>query len=300
MKPASLDIPNHNDDLADWLTGHLLSRHLAELVAELAAIHAGSPTETLSIDDVLGADREAVLTDGLGALPHSRLVQFLRQPKLLLDLQETVLAEGGAPWQLTDLVDDELQHRREAGWLRLRQEIDKQQWHTFTKRELPQPVVITEGGWSPASIGLAVAALALVGTLVWLFGFATWNEPVEGEAWGWNRPAVFAEQNPQQDYLSQLANAANEWFNKRPLTRAHLSARMLQFRQGCAVLLFREHNQLPPEDQEWLKTECRDWAKSLDQHLANLEDGADVVEVRQAVDDLTKSIVAALHIRASK
>jgi hypothetical protein len=61
----------------------LVGLHLSALVAELEAVHGQGkgPTEPpLSLETILGNQREPVLTHGLAGLPHDRLRQLLRHP----------------------------------------------------------------------------------------------------------------------------------------------------------------------------------------------------------------------------
>src|SRR4051794_10594252 len=98
MTLPSLTIPDEPERLAAWLEGHLVGLDLGVLVAELEAVHGppvgGGPT----LEGVLGGRREAILAGGLADLPAGALVGLLRHPRLLLELQALVLAEGGDHW----------------------------------------------------------------------------------------------------------------------------------------------------------------------------------------------------------
>ncbi len=66
-------------------------------LAELEAVHSEQPGD-LSMADVLRDRRDAVLSRGLASLPAEGLKTLLRNPLLLLELQELILTEGGPPW----------------------------------------------------------------------------------------------------------------------------------------------------------------------------------------------------------
>ena len=52
----------------------------------------------LDLDRLLGGQKPSLLSRGLGVLPAESLRQLLLHPRLLLDLQELVLREGGPYW----------------------------------------------------------------------------------------------------------------------------------------------------------------------------------------------------------
>ena len=97
MKLVALEIPDYPALLPGWLEGHLVNTDLAALVAELEAVH-GEPPDNLSLTDVLRDRRDAVLSRGLASLPAEGLKSLLRNPRLLLELQELILTEGGPCW----------------------------------------------------------------------------------------------------------------------------------------------------------------------------------------------------------
>src|SRR5262245_118366 len=96
-----MNIPDQPGALAGWLEEQLVGLELAELVADWQAVHAPSG-HAATLDDVLGARRRDVLERGLAVVPPTDLRRLLRQPHLLLELQELVLEQGGTYWQQVD------------------------------------------------------------------------------------------------------------------------------------------------------------------------------------------------------
>src|SRR5437868_494885 len=119
MKLVALEIPDDPADLPGWLEGQLLGFDLAALVAELEAVQPPGPKPGATLPKILGGEREAVLDRGLAALPPERLRLLLRRPRLLLDLQELVLVEGGARWQELAARGSDPGPLVEPGWQRL-------------------------------------------------------------------------------------------------------------------------------------------------------------------------------------
>src|SRR5262245_61479727 len=95
MNLYALDLPDSPTELALWLEAHVLGGHLGELVAELSVL-VGPTEAAAALEDVLKpAVMRRVLEQGLRSLPEDRLHDLMRQPHLLLDLQERVFAESG-------------------------------------------------------------------------------------------------------------------------------------------------------------------------------------------------------------
>jgi hypothetical protein len=101
MKLIALEMPDDAADLAGWLEGQLVGLDLSTLVAELETIGGlgeGPATPPLSLETILGKERDAVLAHGLASLAQDRVRQLLRHPRLLLDLQELILSSGRPYW----------------------------------------------------------------------------------------------------------------------------------------------------------------------------------------------------------
>ena len=121
---------------------------------------------------------------------------------------------------------------------------------------------------------------------------------VAASGWGWNRPGALADDLPPGVYLDRLADAAGEWFKKRPDDPIALARRIGEFRQGCSVLILSPHKPLSARDRAWLVEKCRAWAAKLDAHLAALEAGASAAKVRDDADATISKLIEALRDRA--
>ncbi|MGZ3303087.1 MAG: hypothetical protein ACXWO3_18805, partial [Isosphaeraceae bacterium] len=121
---------------------------------------------------------------------------------------------------------------------------------------------------------------------------------VPASGWGWNRPGALADNLPPGVYLDRLADAAGEWFKKRPADPIALARRIGEFRQGCSVLILSPHKPLSGQDRAWLVEKCRAWAAKLDAHLAALEGGASAAKVRDDADATINKLIEALRDRA--
>src|SRR5262249_35293261 len=122
----------------------------------------------------------------------------------------------------------------------------------------------------------------------------------QATGWGWSRSGAIDDSLSAKEYLTKLADSAEDWSKKTPATPAELAKRINEFRQGCSTLILAEHKPLPPEDKAWLVERCQAWAKKLDQHLADVEAGKDVLEVRAEADETVSKLIKAIRGRAEK
>jgi len=302
MKVIALEIPDDPSELPAWLEQRMTGLDLAALVAELEVVHsAGAVAEPPGgLDALLGDRQGAVLERGLAALPGETLRRLLVRPRLLLDLQERVLFSGGKHWQRLLDTSEDLRAPFERGRHRLPGITGYSTGEAGGKpRALTLPNARPGRAWSPRlrwGIGLAVAASVLVCAL-WLSRETPQN--VEGASgWGWMRPGALAENLPAAAYLNRLADAAEDWFKKRPDEPAALAKQISEFRKGCDLLIQAEHKPLAAGDRDWLITKCRAWSTTLDTQLAALQAGKPVLEIRDEADRTIRRLIEALRQRA--
>ncbi len=298
MKLVALDIPDDSAALAGWLEGHLTGLDLGLLVAELDAVHGSSAGTADTLDDLLGNRRELVLNEGLGALPREDLRRLLVQPRLLLDLQELVLIEGGSHWQRLAANAPGMHERTERVRARLEPVLQGAR-RAEDERDQENAVLHIPRRWhrSPWLGLLAMAAVVLVMVVIW-YERPHGPAPIAGAGWGWSRPDALPQDLPRNAYLERLADDAEEWFKKRPDEAETLSKRIAEFRQGCSVLIEADHKPLSAKDRQWLVSKCQEWAAKLDAHLAAVRAGDDPLKVRDATDGTVRKLINALRDRA--
>jgi hypothetical protein len=289
----ALDIPDDPARLPGWLERHLVGMHLAELVAELSAAHAGPVSEGTTLQEALGAHLESVLEEGLGRVPPQTLQQLLREPRLLLDLQEVIFACGEAYW-------DRVAQQTPAGRDRVAR----------GRRRLDAFLAAERGGHGPATlpfrptrwyrrplfVSLATAAAVLLAIFAYHHHGPRPEQPAGG--WGWNRPGAMPDSLTASAYLENLADGAGEWFKKRPESAPEIAARVADFRKGCSTLIFAAHKPLAEDDRKWLVERCRAWAETIDKHLTELEAGEDPLRVRQDMDATVRTLINKIRERA--
>lgn len=316
MKIHILDIPDQPRELALWLEEQIVGLDLASVVTELYALGTGEPLPEKTLDQVLGRSLPAVMAKGLTALTPEQVRELLRHPALLLRLQVEIFVDGGDYWHArseatTAASSEEMTQHIEQGRARMRAFLESQRFPAATPERAAG--AHTRGGaqggngsngivrmaWyrSPLLASLATAAAVLVGVFLVKPPAQPVGPPV-AQGWGWSKPGAIDDSLSAKDYLAKLADAANDWHKKRPATPAELSKRIGDFRQGCSTLILSEHKPLSAEDKSWLVERCQAWAKKLDQHLADVESGKDVLEVRTQADETINKLMNAIRERS--
>jgi len=286
-------IPENPADLAGWLERRLVGLELDGLVAELTAIHKPS-VAGLALRDALNGRLDEVRESGLSCLSREQLRRLLRCPSLLLELQEEVLIHGGPYWDNIASTMPMLYVKVEEGRRRLPSANDSSNLPRTTPRLVTRPA----SSWYHRTwlLSLATAALVLIAVGMWVWRPAS----TPTVAWGWERPGAVNPEAAPATYLSSLADSADEWFKQRPEDSAGLAKRIGQMRQGCSALIRAPHKPLSEKDKDWLVNRCKAWSKEFDSALVSLDDGEDVIAVRDRMDAVVKKLAGALRERAKQ
>lgn len=305
MNLYAFDIPDAPADLAPWLERQLTGLHLAELVAELVAVHGASAADDRSLEEVLGPHLQQVLDSGLSAAPLSVLQDLLRHPEILLALQERLLIDGGAYWDGVEEDSAAFEEQVARGWQQLSKTLGEDvapAGAVKTRLVEPEPTAARPAAKPRSrSWGLMLVTTAAALAVGFFLGDRFGPPPPQvATGWGWQRPGALDAVGSQKEYLNHLANAADEWFKKRPETPAALAKRISEFRDGCTTLLLAEHRPLTAETKAWLRERCSVWAGKLDAHRAALEAGQPVPTVRDAADDTIRKLIQAMRKKAEE
>lgn len=312
-----LDMPGDPALLGRWLERHLVGMRLAELAAELAAVHPETADVPVALDEILGDAGPLVLSEGLRGVTGEALRRFLAHPHALLALQERVLAEGGPYWDRVKPPTDRRERDLRRDWEGLRARIGGFAAEDAADpgpgpdvlpfRAEPAPVAVAAAGrgrtraWGRLAGALAAAVILVLFALAWptIRDARRMGQGVAvASAWGWGREGALGEDLPRAEYLDRLADAAEEWFDRRPDDALALARRLGELRQGCSRLILSPKGPLGDEDRRWLTDRCRAWAVAIDGHLTALEGGDDPRVVREAADATVRKLITALRDRA--
>ncbi|MEI8017231.1 MAG: hypothetical protein WCH39_03475 [Schlesneria sp.] len=299
MKLPALDMPDDPQLIPGWLERHLMGVELGELVAELEAVHGPAESPT-TLDKVCGKEFSQILEHGLSVLSREQVHCLLKQPDLLLELQEQVLIHDGSYWTSIP-VEPELVTAVQQGWQRLSSELGlSADILPVPGRQSSHDIAGTTVQHSSTNFFLhgrrmaaTVAAVLLVSIGLWMF-----QKPHQQSlAWGWNRPGTFVADVDAEKYLDRLAERADEWRQRPHDTPDQLRNDLKDVRNACLTLLDANHDPLPLVQSDELKKRCRKWLGKINDHLAALDQGDNLLEVRQQADDTMDKLVTAIRNR---
>ena len=317
MNLISFDLPDRIEELTVWLELQIVDLHLAELVAELAAIHQVQPPPADSVGAVLdvldAAKLQEVLSNGLSILSSNDIDRLITQPYYLLYLQELVFREGGPHWRQVPR-SDELEAAAAHSLQLLREKLAA----TPTPEDGPVAVPESELRWAvplketgrqigvrfrkkrltawyrrpwPWLVNVATAAAVFV---IVYFSFKVppdFYEKPQPSRFVWTSPDDLSRPATAELYWHRLASVKQWWFSEKPAKKVQLALRMGQLSQGCSVLILQDHKPLLPADADRLKNTCRDWAKELNGYITDLQsDNADVQEIQKKTDALVNRL----------
>lgn len=290
MKSCLVGIPDNPSEWPHWLDQQLVGCELGNLVDELRLVVPVNETQDIPLlATVCGDQMSDVLLAGCSALSDSQLRSLLRNPELLLELQERIFTEGSDYWQSVPR-SEEHSALAEAQWHRLSQQLDQSSSSTATEEKADSKAVSRQF----VQYVMALAAVLLVGVGIWY----TLSQQSTPAGWGFDRPDLLADDMTPRQYFDQLADAAGDWFSKRPNTREALALRLEQFSDGCQTLIDANHPQLSAEDRTWLVDRCQVWKGKIDGYIAELAAGeSSAIGIREKADETVKQLIKALQMR---
>jgi hypothetical protein len=295
MKWQLLQMPEDTAELAPWLDRQLVGLHLRELVSEFTGIRRDS-IDSMPADTILGEQKSAFLAGGLAAIDEARFRQVLTCPTVLFDLQDMAIEAGGSYWTALQRGDAELQRHVDRGQKRVQNIAGTEATKQIPVGFAASPLI--RWYYHPVMVSLATAAVLLIAFLVFELTRPT-NAFTSAVAWGWAKPGALPEEVSANEYFSTLADSASAWFNQRPEDAPSVARRIAEFRQGCTTLLLANHAPLNKDQQQWLRGRCRIWADKIDTYIAEIESGADPLQIRTQMDATVNSLIIAFRDQAS-
>lgn len=310
MTLISASLPLQQEQLPQWLEQQLLSEHLGQLITELEILletdhplveQSSHPQPAITLQQACGDKMSEVLQRGLAVLSDSQLGSLLKQPTLLLELQEQVMTLGGTYWTGLDR-DPQLLKDSNQSWSALASKLSSVRPASVSSAK-PPATAAAEGPSTARSQSAKTSRRALSWTLVGLaaallLAVTLWRGRNADDAWGFQRGGLLAADLPAAEYLDSLAVAAEDWFNKRPGDAASLAKRIAQFERGCDELLAAKHPQLDDVTRAWLVERCQAWKSKLIAQRTDLESGAvDAKQTLQVADQIIRALQTALRDR---
>ena len=296
MNLNSLQIPDSLAETGIWLDDLLVSPDLVDTIVELEILAGDRLTKIQSLDGVLAGSENRVYESGLASANESVIRSLLRQPSLLLELQEKVMMNGGKYWQ--EKTNHAYSTTNAGVVLRgLGADVSSASTSAPVDSSKPSQVVTTKSneGWNQKQVFGLVAALAAA-LLVMVSIWQPWGQgsTVAKANWGFSKSGLLSSDTSEAEMLEQLVDASASWHNKTPASKEQLEKRLREFDQGCKMLLNSDLPQLSATNRRAVHNACEDCRSAIAQQLSALKSGAGLAKVQagsdKAIDQLTSSL----------
>ena len=298
MNPLALELPEDHSLWATWLDHQVVGPDLRLLVRQwelLAGVNSElSPGESWEQRLVAQFTDQLpkILAIGLGALSSDELQRFLRQPRLLLALQEQVLMSGGPYWErlyrsemhLDDSARSSSKVRaavRETAQPAVTKEHQVEVSPSLDRNSTPTP---SRSSLRTVLMLAAVAASALI-AVVYL------QPGTKSRFFG--RTGLVGSTLEGREFTKSLAVAIRDDWDADS-SDAEFRNQLRSLRDSCERLLAADLHQLSPDVAQDLKTRCRKWQASFSEMLDALDTGRPVSKVRLEANQLVDRLVAVL------
>jgi hypothetical protein len=286
MNLIALELPEDKSKWPRWFETQLVGPELRSLVRQLELL-AGKPSslaDEKTWDERLNAQfaekLPAILSRGLSSLSAADLQRFIREPRLLLALQERVFIVGGEYWQSISRSDGE-RVSVESVLAGLRSDTGR-----GTSTSLPKPSN-PKSSWLSLQNAIYLAAIAATILLAIVY-----VQPATSGRF-FARQGLLTASIQGNAFCKSLSEAVQkDWDSdaSAPSFRVQLQA----LKDSCDRLINAELKQLDAAVANDLRARCQKWQATLTKLLADLDSGRPVVEVRQDANQLVDKLVAVL------
>lgn len=298
MNPLALELPEDQSLWATWLDHQVVGPDLRLLVRQwelLAGVTSERSSEESWEQRLVSQFTDQlpkILANGLGALSQDELQRFLRQPRLLLALQEQVFMTGGPYWERLSRSESRVEETsgvssnvRTAVRELVRSEgATEHRGHVSSAMEKNRTQTSSR---SPLRTVLMLATLA-ASALIAVFLMQPRNQ---GRFF--DRKGLVVSPLEGGEFRKSLAVAIrDDWDADSP--DAEFRNQLRSLRDSCEQLLAADLHQLSPAVAQDLKTRCRKWQASFSEMLDALDTGRPVSQVRQEANQLVDRLVRVL------
>lgn len=314
MNPLALELPEDQSLWATWLDHQVVGPDLRLLVRQWELLSGASAESSagysagFSPEDSSGESWEQrlvsqfsdqlpkILANGLGTLSSDELLRFLRQPRLLLALQEQVFLNGGPYWERLSRSE---MHVEEASGISSKvraavREFDQAEGarehrlHVSSSSEKSSTESSTKSSSrSPLRMALMLAAVAASALI------AVFLMQPRDQGRYFARTGLVVSSLEGREFTKSLAVAIREDWDTDS-SDEEFRNQLRSLRDSCERLLAADLRQLSPAVAQDLKTRCKKWQASFSEMLDGLDTGRPVSEVRQEANQLVDRLVTVL------
>jgi hypothetical protein len=279
MNLISLELPEDKSKWPAWFETQLVGGELRLLVRQLELLTDGETWDE-QLNAEFAEQLPIILSRGLSSLSAADLQRLIREPRLLLALQERVFIEGGEYWQSIAL-SDSVSQSAESVLAGLLNDTDRGTSTSFPKHSNPK------SSW--LSLPNAIYLAAIAATILLAIFYVQPSSPGGFFA----RQGLLTSSIQGNAFCKSLAEAVRQDWDSNasdPSFRVQLQS----LKDSCDRLINAELKQLDAAVANDLRTRCQKWQATLTKLLADLDSGRPVVEVRQETNPLVDKLVKVL------
>jgi hypothetical protein len=302
MNPLALELPEDQSLWATWLDHQVVGPDLRLLVRQwelLAGVSSELSSERSSEESweqrlvsQFTDQLPKILANGLGALSNDELQRFLRQPRLLLALQEQVFMSGGPYWERLSRSEMHLDETTRSS-SKLRTTVRELAQSDGTKEIQAEVSSSFEKTSTQQSNRILLRTVLMLATLAASALIAVFLMQPRNQGSFFDRTGLVVSSLEGREFTKSLAVAIREdWDADSP--DAEFRNQLRSLRDSCERLLVADLHQLSPAVALDLKTRCRKWQTSFSEMLDVLETGRPVSEVRQEANQVVDRLVRVL------
>jgi hypothetical protein len=302
MNPLALELPEDQSLWATWLDHQVVGPDLRLLVrqwellagvtSELSSERSSEESWEQRLVSQFTDQLPKILANGLGALSNDELQRFLRQPRLLLALQEQVFMSGGPYWERLSRSEMHLDETTRSS-SKLRTTVRELAQSDGTKENQAEVSSSFEKTSTQQSNRILLRTVLMLATLAASALIAVFLMQPRNQGSFFDRTGLVVSSLEGREFTKSLAVAIREdWDADSP--DAEFRNQLRSLRDSCERLLVADLHQISPAVALDLKTRCRKWQTSFSEMLDVLETGRPVSEVRQEANQVVDRLVRVL------
>lgn len=292
MNIIALDLPTDPQAWPGWLEQQLVGLELRDLVEQLEILQGGPEADVPKLEQVMGEQWDRVRSDGLRVLPPATIADLIRHPRILFELQQRVLEDGGEYWERVPRSERhrqlvQAQRERLAAALTFTAtnaespKLGDRSTDTDRSRSLvavpSEPLSVKSHRMIDRRWLLATAALAAA----MLLALLPWYRGPNSQKF-FARPGLLAGTLREDDFFRQAADAIEADWDTTVSDPQDLTQQLAELRNSCNELLAADLANLSANSRAELKGRCARWRDTFSQQLQRLSEDPGAFQKVQA------------------
>lgn len=311
VAPA-LCLPDERAKWGVWLEQQLIGTELKKTIEQLIVLGGNNPA-AISLEDWLGNDRSLILESGIQKnFSQARIESLIRNPTLLLDLQELLLLEGTDYWlrvpmsrpqqdvaesvianMVSQLAQSHPPTAVQANILSAHDLASKQANNSDKQIVRTNATAVNENRaswWIWAGIAATAAVIMLI-----VFNPFTLSQESKFFAAAELQSKVAT---PQLALVRMAQRVNDDWENGLQDPEA-LKQQLISFRNSCDYLidgpLVKSLDGLPAETISDVRQRCTNWKKKSSELIVAIDSGKPVADIQKDADKMIETLTNKLR-----